>query len=145
MNTFIPQVEEENIPKVGIIFENIEEAYNAYNIHAKLADFSTKQSYETRLNNEVVRKKLVCSKEGCRKEKLGVESIVQRRDSDTRVDCGAHLQIKKTKEGKWAVFKIIVEHTHLLSTSRKTHMQRSHCIVSAPKKKLIYTYGATNL
>ena len=43
------------------------------------------------------------------------------------------------------VFKIIVEHTHLLSNPRKTHMLRSHRIVSAPKKKLIYTYGAANL
>lgn len=69
-----------------------------------------------------MRKKFVCSKEGSRKEKLGIESIVQRRNSNTRADYGAHLQIKKTKEGKWVVFKIIVEHTHLLSTPRKTHM-----------------------
>ena len=100
MNTFIPQVEEEKIPKVEIIFENIEEAYNAYNIHAKLADFSTKRSYETRLNNEVVRKKIVCSKESSRKEKLGVESIVQRWNLDTREGCEACLQIKKTNEGQ---------------------------------------------
>ena len=43
------------------------------------------------------------------------------------------------------VFKIIVEHTHLLSTPRKTHILRSHRIVSALKKKLIYTYGVANL
>ena len=83
----------------------------------------------------------MCSKEGCKKKRLGGE----RRTSDTRENCGSYLQLKKMKGGYWTVFKIVVEHSHLLSTPRKTHMLRSHRRIDAPKKKLIDTYGAANI
>ena len=126
----MPQVDEEKLPKVGQVFENIEDAYNAYNTYAKAAGFSIRRSSETRLNNQVVRKKFVCSKEGCKKKRLGGE----RRTSDTRENCGSYLQLKKMKGGYWTVFKIVVEHSHLLSTPKKAHMLRSHHRVYAPKK-----------
>ena len=31
----MPQVDEEKLPKVGQVFENIEDAYNAYNTYVK--------------------------------------------------------------------------------------------------------------
>ena len=80
-------------PKLDLFFYNIEETYGAYNIYTKLAGFSIRRSCETRVNNNVVRKRFVCSKEGSSKEKLGDDSIQQRRNSD----CEAHLQIKKNK------------------------------------------------
>ena len=49
------------------------------------------------MNNNVVRKNFVCSKESSRKEKLGNDSIQQRWNSNMWANCEAHLQIKKNK------------------------------------------------
>ena len=58
----MPQVDEEKLPKVGQVFENIGDAYSAYNTYAKAAGFSIRRISEMKVNDQVVRKKFVCSK-----------------------------------------------------------------------------------
>ncbi|XXG73186.1 hypothetical protein AAC387_Pa07g2146 [Persea americana] len=143
--SFVPDVEEELIPIVGMLVDSIEEAYNLYNIYAKAAGFSVRKSSDARRKNEVVWKKFVCSKEGQKVEKMCRTNVVQRRVTDIRENCGAELQVRRNADGQWVVCKFVIEHSHILSSPRKAHMLQSHRSVTAPKKKMIDSLSAANI
>nr|XP_015869655.2 protein FAR1-RELATED SEQUENCE 5-like [Ziziphus jujuba var. spinosa]XP_048324899.1 protein FAR1-RELATED SEQUENCE 5-like [Ziziphus jujuba var. spinosa] len=65
-DVYIPQVAENCKPKVGQEFESIDGAYEFYIKYAKEAGFSVRSSSTKRCKgaNEVVRKEVVCFKEG---------------------------------------------------------------------------------
>lgn len=43
VRSFVPEVDENKIPKVGMDFNNLEEAYTYYNGYAKVAGFSIRK------------------------------------------------------------------------------------------------------
>eukprot|EP00268_Persea_americana_P039939 TRINITY_DN3957_c1_g1_i5.p1 TRINITY_DN3957_c1_g1~~TRINITY_DN3957_c1_g1_i5.p1 ORF type:complete len:268 (+),score=38.22 TRINITY_DN3957_c1_g1_i5:522-1325(+) len=143
--SFVPDVEEELIPIVGMLVDSIEEACNLYNIYAKAARFSVRKSSDARRKNEVVWKKFVCFKEGQKVEKMCHTNVVQRRVTDTRENCGVELQVRRNADGQWVVCKFVIGHSHILSSPRKAHMLRSHRSVIEPKKILIDSLSAANI
>ncbi|XXG65614.1 hypothetical protein AAC387_Pa05g3271 [Persea americana] len=48
VRSFIPDVEEEITPRVGMLMDSIEEAYDLYNTYAKVAGFSVRKSSDAR-------------------------------------------------------------------------------------------------
>ena len=125
VKSLIPEVDEDKTPRLGMIFSNIEEAFNFYNTYAEAAGFSIRRSSEKRVKNEVVWKQFAFFK-GLRSEKVGPSSGAQRLVANTRENCGAKFQVRKNKHGGWIACKFVAEHTHILSIPCKTHTLRSH-------------------
>lgn len=65
-----PVVDENMTPRLGMHFDDLDEAYNFYNAYGKLAGFSIRKESSNRgKDGEVVWKRFVCSKEGKTDEK----------------------------------------------------------------------------
>ena len=73
-----PVVDENMTPRLGMHFDDLDEAYNFYNAYGKLAGFSIRKESSNRgKDGEVVWKRFVCSKEGKTDEKhwIGKELV----------------------------------------------------------------------
>ncbi|KAJ8625325.1 hypothetical protein MRB53_033855 [Persea americana] len=92
-------------PRLGMHFDDLDEAYNFYNAYGKLAGFSIRKESSNRgKDGEVVWKRFVCSKEGKTDEKHWIgKELVQRRRMETRFDCKAKLQVKLDKSGGYVL------------------------------------------
>ena len=75
MKSYTPAVDSEKTPKLGMLFNTIDYAFDFYNAYTKDVGFSVRKSSEKkRMNAEkngsyIYWKKFVCSKEGRRIEK----------------------------------------------------------------------------
>ncbi|CAA0812843.1 Protein FAR1-RELATED SEQUENCE 11 [Striga hermonthica] len=152
--SLVPKVTIGATPKVGQVFQSLEEAYNFYNNYAKQAGFSVriannKKSKET---NEEVWKMYSCNKEGktdetwqTKKKKIATESRGRKR-GHTRCGCQAKMSVKKSQDdGMWIVSCFIEQHNHPLTTPNKVHLLPSHRIVSTTKKALVQQFSEANI
>ena len=142
-----PVVDENMTPRLGMHFDDLDEAYNFYNAYGKLAGFSIRKESSNRgKDGEVVWKRFVCSKEGKTDEKHWIgKELVQRRRMETRFDCKAKLQVKLDKSGGYVVSMFVPQHSHAPATPSKRFMLRSHREVPESKRQLINTYDAANV
>ncbi|KAJ8627612.1 hypothetical protein MRB53_020919 [Persea americana] len=107
-------------PRLGMHFDDLDEAYNFYNAYGKLAGFSIRKESSNRgKDGEVVWKRFVCSKEGKTDEKHWIgKELVQRHRMETRFDCKAKLQVKLDKSGGYVVFMFVPQHSHAPASPR---------------------------
>ncbi|KAJ8623293.1 hypothetical protein MRB53_031822 [Persea americana] len=107
-------------PRLGMHFDDLDEAYNFYNAYGKLAGFSIRKESSNRgKDGEVVWKRFVCSKEGKTDEKHWIgKELVQRRRMETRFDCKAKLQVKLDKSGGYVVSMFVPQHSHAPATPK---------------------------
>ena len=96
--------------------------------------------------NFIYWKKFVCSKEGHRIEKACYNTVGQRRVMERRENCVAEFQVKKKKgDSSYSVCKFIAEHTHMLSTPHKSHMLRSHRMITPANAMGVFELRANGL
>ncbi|RWR80203.1 protein FAR1-RELATED SEQUENCE 5-like protein [Cinnamomum micranthum f. kanehirae] len=142
-----PVVDENTTPKLGMHFDDLDEAYNFYNAYGKLAGFSIRKESSNRgKDGEVVWKRFVCSGQGKTDEKHWIDKeFVQRRRMQTRFDCKAQLQVKIDKSGGYVVSKFVPQHSHAPTTPSKRLMLRSRRQVPESKRQIINTYDSANV
>ena len=87
----------------------------------------------------------MCAKQGHRIEKAGRGYVAQKHVPYTRENCGVEMVVNKITIGHWVVNKLVVEHTHVLFTPRKTHMFRSHRKITVAHKSLIDAFEENNI
>ena len=142
---FIPEVDEDKTPRLGMYLHDLEEAYEFYNTYARAAGFGIRRGSDKKKRGEVYWKQFMCAKQGQRVEKEGGDFVSQKRVPYTRENCRAEIVVKKITSGHWVVNKFVEEHTHVLSTPRKTHMFRSHRKITPAHKKLIDAFEENNI
>ncbi|XP_038690412.1 protein FAR1-RELATED SEQUENCE 5-like [Tripterygium wilfordii] len=127
MQTYVPNVVCEKIPKIGQEFESLDESQNYYNEYAREAGFSVRLSSTKRnKSNEFIRREFVCFKEGIREEGSSKSNCIRKRGL-TREGCKAKMTVvKSTSKPVFVVTQFHVIHNHILTTPRKVHMLRSH-------------------
>ena len=140
-------VDENMTPRLGMHFDDLDDAYNFYNAYGKLVGFSIKKESSNRgKDGEVVWNRFVRSKEGKTDEKHWIrKEHIQRRRMETRFDCKAKLQVKIDKSGGYVVSKFVPQHSHAPATPSKRFMLRSHRKVPESKRQLINTYDLANV
>ncbi|KAL5711408.1 hypothetical protein ACHQM5_021868 [Ranunculus cassubicifolius] len=123
-------------PCVGMEFESLESTYSFYNDYAKFVGFGIRKRYvrRSRINNEIIGRTYVCCKEG-QKHTIG---NVENPRPNTRVDCKAMMRVKRDKNGKWIVDKIVKEHNHNLEP-QSSRFFRSHRRIKTPIKNVMTT------
>jgi zinc finger SWIM domain-containing protein 3 len=117
---------------VSKTFASEDDGFQFYNSYALEKGFSVRKSYVEwdGANKEIVLRKLVCSREGCREEKhmkRKREDRKRRPRNITRVGCKAKLVIARAKEtGLWFVKDFIDEHAHPLAPADLACLLCSH-------------------
>ncbi|XP_038715772.1 protein FAR1-RELATED SEQUENCE 5-like [Tripterygium wilfordii] len=146
MQTYVPNVVCEKIPKVGQEFESFDESQNYYNEYAREAGFSVRLSSTKRnKSNEFIRREFVCFKEGIREEGSSKSNCIRKRGL-TREGCKAKMiVVKSTSKPVFVVTQFHAIHNHILTTPRKVHMLRSHRSMSNAKKALTQQFAAANI
>jgi hypothetical protein len=145
---FIPEVEDNFKPAVGLSFSSVDSVHAFYNSYARRAGFSVRSSScKYGREKDLYWKMFVCAKEGHTDNKAERKQGNLRRDrAETRQGCLACLTVRKEKDGlNWIVTKFIEEHTHALVTPSKRHLLKSHRHVSIAKKRLVDTFEGANI
>lgn len=153
-HSYIPQVRDDRIPKIGMKFESLEGAFLFYNQYARESGFSARisNSKKSKKTNEVIWKKFVCFKEGqtddhhrLSKHEYSDQPRKERARGEVRTGCKSKISVVKEQTGlSWVVSTFIESHNHPLSTPSKVHLLRSHRSVSASKKALSQQFAAAN-
>lgn len=110
-------------PRVGMIFESEETAYDLYDDFARTAGFNVRKSkVQRRSDGAVVKRYFVCSKEGCKERhpRTGLGKTTVKERDNTRTDCMAHLVLKHNDDGKWIIVEYVCDHNHPLSNRLAT-------------------------
>jgi len=147
----VSSCEDESKPKVGQVFDTLEEGELFYKNYAYIVGFSVRSSTLTKDKNGVGRwKYFVCSKEGyLSTKKKDVEqsesSVKTRRRSLTREGCNAKVVFKLTEEGKFELIRFHEIHTHPLASPEKKQFLRSFRKVNPVHKSLLHAYSRANV
>lgn len=97
---------EDEIPKLGMVFESLDHAYEFYNKYAGKTGFSVRKGQGTRSQNGVVRVKVYyCSAEGHR-QKDKRRTDVKKPRPNSRHGCKACLVVTLQTNGKYLVTPI---------------------------------------
>ncbi|XP_020242964.1 protein FAR1-RELATED SEQUENCE 5-like [Asparagus officinalis] len=139
----MPIVDEHLKPKIGMTFDNLEEAEKFYKNYGKVGGFDIRNSTTNYgKDRELIGKSYVCSKEGVLKSK----SLEIRRCGTIRTNCKALIRLKLDKNiGIWSVYKFVEEHNHTITSPSRTHFLRGNREVTSAKKTLIKQFGEVNI
>ncbi|XP_016206076.1 protein FAR1-RELATED SEQUENCE 5-like [Arachis ipaensis] len=103
-------VDEQFVPKVGMIFKRLEEAGKFYKYYSKLASFSTKIRNTTRDGDKIKNQLIVCSREGRWKSKI---SPTLKTNPSAGINCPARIYVHILKDvGLWTISKVVLNHSH---------------------------------
>ncbi|OAY78912.1 Protein FAR1-RELATED SEQUENCE 7, partial [Ananas comosus] len=124
-NTPLEVIDEKLLPKVDMLFDSENEAYEFYNTYAENVGFFVRRStLWTTSKNIITRRTFVCSREGFREKKKGAKEAKCPRP-ETRIGCPACMTIRLTSNGKYRVTEFVSNHNHMLATVSTIHMLRT--------------------
>ncbi|XP_073001187.1 protein FAR1-RELATED SEQUENCE 5-like [Typha latifolia] len=124
-NTVVGISDERLLPKVDMLFDSENEAYEFYNTYAENVGFFVRRStLWTTSKNIITRRTFVCSREGFREKKKGAKEAKCPRP-ETRIGCPACMTIRLTSNGKYRITEFVPNHNHQLATVSTIHMLRA--------------------
>ncbi|RYR48343.1 hypothetical protein Ahy_A07g034368 [Arachis hypogaea] len=116
-------MDEQFVPKVGMIFKTLEEVGKFYKNYSKLAGFSTKIRNTTRKGDKIKNQLIVCSSEGKWKSNI---SPTLKTNPSAGINCLAKIYVHILKDvGLWTIFKVVLNDSHLCSPDR-AEMLKQH-------------------
>ncbi|RAL38797.1 hypothetical protein DM860_013478 [Cuscuta australis] len=121
-NLFIPTCPEEAKPKVGMVFQSLEDEFNFYKQYAALAGFDIRESTNLKVSGVVVWRYIVCNREGhkhfastCNKpthDDGDLPKAKQRRRISNRVDCKTRVVFRLTGGVGYSISIFIESRNH---------------------------------
>ncbi|OAY63886.1 Protein FAR1-RELATED SEQUENCE 9 [Ananas comosus] len=107
-------------PAIGMEFESPEAARAFYAGYAERAGFRVRnsKSFTSRVDDSVIMRRFVCSKQGRPTKKDPFDLTKKRRNrASSREGCKAMLQVNRRDTGRWAVSRCLLDHCHPLGAS----------------------------
>jgi len=125
VNPAIDSCDDNMLPKVNMLFDGENDAYEFYNAYAEKVGFFVRRStLWTTSKNIITRRTFVCSREGFREKKKGAKEAKCPRP-ETRIGCPASLTIRLTANGKYRLTEFVPNHNHQLATASTIHMLKA--------------------
>ncbi|XP_039686349.1 putative protein FAR1-RELATED SEQUENCE 10 isoform X2 [Medicago truncatula] len=147
-----PNFDDELKPKIGQVFDTLDEGKKNYEKYALSVGFSVRSASSTIDKKGVKRwKYFVCSKEGYlakkKDDKEESESTVKarRRRDLTREGCNANVGFKWVGEGKYEIARFHESHTHPLASPMKRPFLRTARKVNPFHKSLLHACSRANI
>ncbi|CAH9127167.1 unnamed protein product [Cuscuta epithymum] len=148
INEWVPVSEEDFKPEVGREFENLELSEKFYKTYAHHVGFSVRKSTSKKVKStgDTKYKYFVCSKQGFKEDTNKTQKTEKvQKTKLTREGCNALAGFRRTKDGKYVLFKFYEGHTHLLVTLRKHHMLKSNKGVKSVHRTLFKSFSRANI
>ncbi|KAI4324312.1 hypothetical protein L6164_023863 [Bauhinia variegata] len=114
-------------PRVGMEFENVEEAWKIWVEYGRKIGFKVRKRYINKRKEDgaITSCRYVCCKEGHRKvDKRDV--LVAKHRAETRTECKARIALCLAKNGKFVIHEFVEEHNHPLQLPETIHILASH-------------------
>ncbi|WOL07647.1 protein FAR1-RELATED SEQUENCE 12-like [Canna indica] len=108
------------VPRVDMLFDSENDAYDFYNTYAENVGFIVRRSTLWTSKNIITRRTFVCSREGFREKKKGAKEAKCPRP-ETRIGCAACMTIRLTPNGKYRVTEVVLNHNHQIATMSTIH------------------------
>ncbi|KAG2637701.1 hypothetical protein PVAP13_2NG534306 [Panicum virgatum] len=125
VNPAIDSCDDNMLPKMNMLFDGENDAYEFYNAYAEKVGFFVRRStLWTTSKNIITRRTFVCSREGFREKKKGAKEAKCPRP-ETRIGCPASLTIRLTANGKYRLTEFVPNHNHQLATASTIHMLKA--------------------
>ncbi|KAK3125380.1 hypothetical protein QOZ80_7BG0604070 [Eleusine coracana subsp. coracana] len=125
VNPVIDSCDENMVPKINMLFDGENDAYDFYNAYAEKVGFFVRRStLWTTTKNIITRRTLVCSREGFREKKKGAKEVKCPRP-ETRIGCPASMTIRLTANGKYRLTEFVPNHNHQLASVSTIHMLKA--------------------
>ncbi|XP_039686674.1 protein FAR1-RELATED SEQUENCE 5-like [Medicago truncatula] len=147
-----PNFDDELKPKIGQVFDTLDEGKKFYEKYALSVGFSVRSASSTIDKKGVKRwKYFVCSKEGYlakkKDDKEESESTVKarRRRALTREGCNANVGFKWVGESKYEIARFHESHTHPLASPMKRPFLRTARKVNPFHKSLLHACSRANI
>ncbi|CAL9155975.1 unnamed protein product [Musa hybrid cultivar] len=112
------------VPRVDMLFDSENDAYDFYNTYAENVGFIVRRSTLWTSKNIITRRTFVCSREGFREKKKGAKEAKCPRP-ETRIGCPACMTIRLTANGKYRVTEFVPNHNHQIATVSTIHTLRA--------------------
>ncbi|KAG0494317.1 hypothetical protein HPP92_005311 [Vanilla planifolia] len=104
-------------PKPGMEFDSPDDARSFYSTYAERIGFRVRnsKSFTSRVDDKVIMRRFVCSKQGRPTKKDPFDLTKKRRNRvSSREGCKAMLQVNRRENGRWVVSRCVLEHCHPL-------------------------------
>ncbi|KAL9680605.1 hypothetical protein QQ045_018487 [Rhodiola kirilowii] len=117
---WIPKCPDEFKPRIGMVFQHVNDAITFYKNYAYIAGFSVRLSItSTRSDGVLTHKYLVCSKEGFKGKHALVDTVSmveqsERHRRDSRCGCYARMCLNISDGGVYCVYSFEEAHNHWL-------------------------------
>jgi hypothetical protein len=125
-------------PIVGMSFDSIEAVEEFYKSYAHKVRFLVRIGSQHLVNDEVVSKKFLCSRQGLKKTNVPPTGK-QKNQAKTRCECDAHVFVKLGMDKRSCIASLVDEHNHILVSPDKTQFLRSNRSISQRAKSTLYT------
>ncbi|RYR46929.1 hypothetical protein Ahy_A07g032795 [Arachis hypogaea] len=112
---------EDEIPSVGIRFEQLQMAHEFYMTYAKKVGFATKIRTTTcdKITNQLINQAIHCNRDGYRGSHVKAST---QKNMISAAGCKARIYVKFDKETQdWVFFKVELSHSHPCSTRKAVH------------------------
>ncbi|XP_059457607.1 protein FAR1-RELATED SEQUENCE 5-like [Corylus avellana] len=133
-------------PRLGLEFDEVEDARICYNAYARRKGFSIRKNHTRLSKNDklLIGVDYVCSREGIRRTSYQKKIHKNSEPAETRIGCKAMMSLKKVGL-KWTISKFEVEHNHELLSPKSTRFLRGHRVVTPAQKSLIDTLNESGV
>ncbi|MQM02039.1 hypothetical protein Taro_034810, partial [Colocasia esculenta] len=137
-------------PAPGMEFESSDAARQFYVAYAERLGFRVRnsKSFTSRVDDTVIMRRFVCSKQGRPTKKDPFDLTKKRRNRvSSREGCRAMFQVNRRENGRWVVSRCVLEHCHPLGVSPvqsaviHKKMAKKPDIMSKCKEKLADVYS----
>ncbi|XP_052107483.1 protein FAR1-RELATED SEQUENCE 8-like [Arachis duranensis] len=112
---------EDEIPSVGMRFEQLQMAHEFYMTYAKKVGFATKIRMTTcdKITNQLINQAIHCNRDGYRGSHVKAST---QKNMISAAGCKARIYVKFDKETQdWVFFKVELSHSHPCSTRKAMH------------------------
>ncbi|KAI3967530.1 hypothetical protein MKW92_009230 [Papaver armeniacum] len=120
-------------PKLGMMFESVDELFEFYNNYAYKTGFSIKRRTCKKENGVLVHVSYTCSKEG---KNITASNTPLNLPPTQRTGCKAKISARLCADDKWMISVVALQHNHLNSPSKARHLRGHKRINTATKKKV---------
>ncbi|GFZ09832.1 hypothetical protein Acr_21g0004310 [Actinidia rufa] len=122
-------------PKMGMEFDTHDEAYLYYTRFAKEKGFAVAKRSSKKGNDGMLKHVILQCSRGGKPRPRGSNPAKAR--PQCKVECPAHLNVIRTKEGKWRVSKVLLEHNHEQSPSKSRFFKSNRALDENVRRKLV--------
>uniref|UniRef100_A0A1D1Y705 Protein FAR1-RELATED SEQUENCE n=1 Tax=Anthurium amnicola TaxID=1678845 RepID=A0A1D1Y705_9ARAE len=126
-------------PTIGMEFDTDEAAKEFYIAYANRVGFGVRmnKSRRSRRDDTVIMRRFVCTREGFHSKRVIYDDGKKKRKrGTTREGCMAMIEVIKKEHGKWAVSKLVTEHTHMVMLPSKVHPRPEKLVVQSSAMSL---------